>query len=215
MAYSAGFTPHPKISYAGAAPTGAASEAEYVEIGVTQRCDPEAVRVALDESLPPGLDVVDAVESSGGALADRLQASHWEIELDGVSPEAAQQAIDDFLALVHAPVERLMKNGKRQLDARAPVVSARLVSRAGQSGHPGCAILHLVVRHTTPSVRPDDIVTAMRSAVGLAPASAPMVTRLAQGPLNEVTGNVEDPLHADAADDLGRREPTGDAQPGA
>src|SRR5699024_8182054 len=30
MAYSGGFHPHPKTSYANAAPTGAASEAEYV-----------------------------------------------------------------------------------------------------------------------------------------------------------------------------------------
>ena len=34
MAFSAGFSPHPKISYLGAAPTGAASEAEYLEIGL-------------------------------------------------------------------------------------------------------------------------------------------------------------------------------------
>jgi radical SAM-linked protein len=34
MAYSAGFSPHPKISYANAAPTGTASEAEYLEIGL-------------------------------------------------------------------------------------------------------------------------------------------------------------------------------------
>src|SRR6185437_4232331 len=31
MAYSSGFHPHPRISYAGAAPTGSASEAEYLE----------------------------------------------------------------------------------------------------------------------------------------------------------------------------------------
>src|ERR671938_2104569 len=52
MAFSAGFSPHPKISYIGAAPTGAASEAEYVEIGVAERCDPEALRQALDAALP-------------------------------------------------------------------------------------------------------------------------------------------------------------------
>lgn len=215
MGYSAGFTPHPKISYAGAAPTGAASEAEYVEIGVTQPCDPDAIRVALNDALPPGLDVLDVVESPGGALADRLQASNWRIELPGVSRQAAEKAVEAFLALERAPVERLTKNGRRELDARAPVVSARVGWRDEQYGQPGCAILHVVVRHTTPSVRPDDIVTAMRYAVDLAPASAPLVTRLAQGPLNDMTGNVEDPLHADAADDLGRREPTGDAQPGA
>ena len=37
MAYSAGFSPHPKISYVGAAPTGTASEAEYLELAVTAR----------------------------------------------------------------------------------------------------------------------------------------------------------------------------------
>src|SRR3954447_22209889 len=48
MAYSAGFTPHPKISYAGAAAMGTASEAEYLEISVTERLDPDRVREALD-----------------------------------------------------------------------------------------------------------------------------------------------------------------------
>ena len=44
MAFSAGFHPHPKVSYANAAPTGTASEAEYFEISVTERVDPESVR---------------------------------------------------------------------------------------------------------------------------------------------------------------------------
>ena len=48
MAYSSGFNPHPRISYAGAAPTGSASEAEYLEIGLALRCDPEKLRAALD-----------------------------------------------------------------------------------------------------------------------------------------------------------------------
>src|SRR5438270_13788686 len=55
MAYSAGFSPHPKISYAGAAPTGVASEAEHLEIGVAERCEPARVRDVLDACLPPGL----------------------------------------------------------------------------------------------------------------------------------------------------------------
>src|SRR5918912_3209479 len=63
MAYSAGFSPHPKVSYAGAAPTGVASEAEYLEIGVAEVCDPEKVREALDTCLPPGLDVLEVVEA--------------------------------------------------------------------------------------------------------------------------------------------------------
>ena len=42
MAYSAGFSPHPKVSYAGAAPTGVASEAEYLEIGLAAALRPGA-----------------------------------------------------------------------------------------------------------------------------------------------------------------------------
>ena len=61
MAYSSGFSPHPRISYANAAPTGAASEAEYLEIGLAAACDPAAVHAALDAALPPGLDIVEVV----------------------------------------------------------------------------------------------------------------------------------------------------------
>src|SRR6478735_2079651 len=57
IAYSSGFNPHPRISYANASPTGAASEAEYLEIGVLQKCAPDDVRRRLDEALPDGLDV--------------------------------------------------------------------------------------------------------------------------------------------------------------
>jgi radical SAM-linked protein len=104
IAYSSGFSPHPRISYAGAAPTGAASEAEYLEIGLAAVCDPDQVRAALDEALPPGLDVLEVVESPGGALADLLQGSRWRIRVPGVAPEAARSAVEGFLAAAEVPV---------------------------------------------------------------------------------------------------------------
>src|SRR5689334_2991491 len=82
VAFSAGFSPHPKISYTGAAATGVASEAEYLEIGLTARREPDQVRAALDAALPDGLDIVEVVEAGAGALADRLEASRWLVRLD-------------------------------------------------------------------------------------------------------------------------------------
>src|SRR6476661_10177521 len=79
MAYSAGFSPHPKISWVGAAPTGVASEAEYLEIGLARECDPDQVRAALDAALPDGLDIVDVIAvttATSGSFAERIQASH-------------------------------------------------------------------------------------------------------------------------------------------
>src|SRR6266849_2290898 len=61
MAYSAGFSPHPKISYVGAAPTGVASEAEYLEIGLAREVEVETLRAMIDAALPDGLDIVEAV----------------------------------------------------------------------------------------------------------------------------------------------------------
>lgn len=196
MAYSAGFSPHPKISYAGAAATGAASEAEYVEIGVVERLDPEELRSALDQALPAGFDVLEVVEARGGALAERLEASEWRVRLPGVDPGVAAAATAAFLAASSVEVHRLTKNGMRSFDARGPVVrlEAALDDRAGSAP---CAILRLVVRQVTPAVRPDDVLSGLVQVAALAPPVTPEVTRLAQGPLDEAEGTVSDPLAPD------------------
>jgi radical SAM-linked protein len=197
VAFSAGFSPHPKISYAGAAATGVASEAEYLEIGLVAPGDPDRLRAALDDALPEGLDVLDVVEARTGTLADRLEASRWVIRLDGVTPETADEAVTAFMAAETIEVERLTKKGRRRFDARAAVIACELDRRAIEEADAQCAILRMVVRHLTPAVRPDDVLTGLRLVAGLAPPSPPLVTRLAQGPLDEATGELTDPLTPD------------------
>jgi radical SAM-linked protein len=183
MAYSAGFSPHPKISWVGAAPTGVASEAEYVEIGLAEAREPEAIRRELDAALPPGLDVVSVTETAHRGLAERVEASHWRVELPEVEPDEAAAAVERLLALEAAPVERLMKDGHRTIDARAAIVGMN--SRGKTDTSDRCAIIDMVVRHTTPATRPDDVLTALRQAAALSTPVTPMVTRLAQGLLGE------------------------------
>jgi radical SAM-linked protein len=210
MAYSAGFTPHPKISFMNAAPTGAASEAEYVELALSERREPELLRRQLDESLPPGLDVVDAVEAHGKDFMERLTASCWQLVLDGVEQDTARAAVAAFLAEDEVTVERQTKNGLRTFDARGAVISLEVVDPqvdAGALALPesttdilagrACAILRLVVRHATPAVRPDDVLTGLRVTADLALPVPAGVTRLAQGPLDEETGAVTDPFAPD------------------
>ena len=207
IAYSAGFTPHPKISYAGGAPTGVASEAEYLSLGLTDRQDKTQVCQRLDAALPDGIDVIDVTEDVGkgaGTAFGHLEASQWRVVLPGVGPAAAQRAVADFLTLGEAPVERLTDKGVRRLDARAAVVEMNVVEmnvvkmnvvemgpttadpdggqRAAATGHEDCAILRMVVLHTAPAVRPEDILTALREQAGIVPSSPPMTTRMAQGP---------------------------------
>jgi radical SAM-linked protein len=189
MAYSSGFNPHPRISYAGAAPTGAASEAEYLEIALAEVVDPATVRAQLEEALPDGLDVVEVVESPGGALADRLQGSRWLIDLE-LEPATVAAAVDAFLATDTVLVQRMTKKGLREFDCRAAVISLAATPRPEAAG----ARLDLVLRHAEPAVRPDDVVTGLTAVGGLEVPGAPLLTRLAQGPLDEAAGTVGDPL---------------------
>jgi radical SAM-linked protein len=196
IAYSQGFTPHPKVSYASAAPTGVASEAEYLEIGLRARVDPDDLVKALDAALSPGLDVLEAVEAGPGSLADRIEASHWRIELPGVAPADLRHAVDLFTGAAEVAVERLTKQGRRTFDARGPVVRIGVAEPpSGVSALP-CAILDLVIRQVTPSVRPDDVLSGLRVVAGLEPPVPPRATRLAQGTLTE-QAEVADPLRVD------------------
>jgi radical SAM-linked protein len=203
MAYSAGFSPHPKISYIGASPTGVLSEAEYLEIGLARESDPATIRAALDAVLPDGLDIDEVVVAGPGSLAERMHASRWRIELPGVSRAQAQDAVDAFLAVEQVLVERMTKSGRRDVDTRAPVLSMTVLPEpeAGSGVAPvgvsaERAILVTVVRQVTPTVRPDDVVAALRDVAGLAPTGPPVAARLAQGPL-DAAGEIGDPLAAD------------------
>jgi radical SAM-linked protein len=193
IAYSTGFTPHPKISYAGGAPTGVASEAEYLSLTLTSRTEADDVRERLNAALPDGIDVIAVAEDSGKLPASRLTASEWQIALPGLPADNVVPVVRKFLALTEAPVERLTSKGMRRMDARAAVVSLVVLDDASRGSGlpggrppvpPGCA-LRMVVRHTVPSVRPDDVLNALRDVSDVFPAGQPLMTRLAQGSLGE------------------------------
>lgn len=189
VAYSSGFNPHPRISYAGAAPTGAASEAEYLEVALAQLVDPEELRASLDNALPAGLDLVVAADATSVALADLLQASRWRLEMlaDRAVIEPAAAA---FLAAEEVAVERMTKRGMRTFDARGAVRT--LTVSDGDRG----AEIELLLVHGVPAVRPDDVVTGLVRVGELILDDTPLYTRLVQGPFDGESGVIADPFDA-------------------
>lgn len=193
VAFSAGFSPHPRISYANAAPTGIGSEAEYLEIALTRACDVVRVQQVLDTALPTDLDIVEIVEAHTADFAERLEASVWSIEVFDVLTEDVAHAVAALLAAEAAEVTRLTKQGLRTFDVRHAILD--LVQES--SSEPNCAILRLVVRHTTPAVRPDDVLQALVSVGSLTVLTPPRVTRCSQGPLTADARDVSDPFAPD------------------
>lgn len=183
IAFSAGFHPHPRISYANAAATGTASEAEYFELALQRECDPEQVRIALDEALPEGLDVIKVAPAQGGSLADSLQASDWRLQFEGTDEAALAAALDVLLAQERVEVTRMMKSGPRTFDVRSAI------KKATAQG----SVLEISLEHTTPSVRPDDVLSALKQVSGIEFARSPLTTRLRQG-IPHDDGLIADPL---------------------
>ncbi|MBV9313427.1 MAG: DUF2344 domain-containing protein [Pseudonocardia sp.] len=215
VAHSHGFSPRPRLSWANPAPTGAASEAEYVEIGLTCPVAPPGLASALDAVLPEGIDVLEAIEIPLGApaLAELINASRWRLELPGVRPDELAAAVTALMAVGELVVERATKDGRRRVDVRAALVRVtfdeaitnEVIVDGPQPGVDGvvghsdaarCAIMTAVVRQTIPAVRPDDVLAALVAVAGLRPPVPPMATRLAQGLLDD-RGRLADPFGAD------------------
>lgn len=184
MAFSSGFNPHPRISYANASPTSAATEAEYLEIGLSRVCDPEKVRVALDAALPPGLEVRAVVVADSTPLGDLLTASRWRLDLGPVDRTVLERAVAALLDAERHEVKRMTKSGLRTFDVRSAIVELQ-VCPDGE--------LELLALHQAPLVRPDDVVSALRELEPRLVLDRPaLLHRLAQGRL--VDGSLVEPF---------------------
>ncbi|MDR2973954.1 MAG: TIGR03936 family radical SAM-associated protein [Propionibacteriaceae bacterium] len=131
-----------------------------------------------------GRDVVTQVEGRDGAqaLVENRDAVGGLVIRDTEAPAEGRdtEAQSDASETTQLLVTRETKNGPRTFDVLAPLESARVT-------HDGDLIL--VIRHTEPLVRPDDVVTGLRSISAL-PSEPARLTRLAQGEVGELVASV-------------------------
>ena len=162
MAYSSGFNPHPRISYAGASPTGAASEAEYLEIGLAERVDP--ARLA------------DDLDRAAARRARRPRGRRGQPRQPG-RPARGQPVARSTCPVPPATVDAggrglpRLRVGDRRADdeegdarLRQPRGRARAATSRRTTRGRGSTV---VLRHTVPAVRPDDVLTGLRQVGGL------------------------------------------------
>ena len=185
MAYSSGFSPHPRISYINPAPTGVASVAEYLVIALSQTCDPATIATCLNQATPAGFEIIDVTDCPADL---RFEASLWLVELPGTSQEGIKRAVEQFLAAPECLVSRETKNGLRTFDTRAAVIGLEF-SPPGPDEDAGRLRLTMVIRHMEPLVRADDVITALRRIADL-PEMSTQITRLEQGKLASLLSDI-------------------------
>ncbi|MGH3925525.1 MAG: TIGR03936 family radical SAM-associated protein [Pseudonocardiaceae bacterium] len=179
IAFSEGFTPRPKISFADALPLGYASTGEYAELAFAVPLALDRAVGALNVVFPHGLVVLDAVEVVKGApkLATSLRASCWDLAYpDGLAhPEPLAEAVDAVRAAETLPSQRERKGTPVIVDLRPAI---HQISSCG-------ARVRVTLHHAEPLVRPMQVHLALRGLHPGMPDPA-LVTRVAQGaPVNE------------------------------
>ena len=199
IAYSEGFSPHPKVSFTDALPLGYASDGEYAELTFAGPIDVGSAVTALNASFPDGMAVSAAVPVADGEpkFAKLLQASAWDIAYPpGTSLADAVDAARSAPALV---VPRERKGETTDIDIR-PAISSMWSD--------GACVRVVVIHadHLPPdaavAVRPTEVDLALRSFSSDLPQPV-LVTRLAQGRLEAdglveaLTGKTVAPLHID------------------
>ena len=135
LAYSQGFNPHPKLSFAAALPVGVASRAELLDV---QLEDPRALDSALAElsrEMPEGLEVVDVTEVPVDAppIQRLIHAAEYTAlcpagTLDALTVEAGR-----VLAAASLPRGRAREGKVVEYDLR-PMIQA--LEAGEEAGHP-------------------------------------------------------------------------------
>jgi radical SAM-linked protein len=137
MAYTEGFNPRPQLSFGLALPTGAESLAEYVDVSLDpvraaeQGIVPAALPAVLDELLPEGLHVEEAVpvERSKDSLQQMVSSCSWTMRLVGVDRVGLGVMVAALLAADTVPITRERK-GREEIDDLRPSVLALAVADA-------------------------------------------------------------------------------------
>jgi len=128
LAYSQGFTPHPKLSLASPLPLGVTSEGELMDIFLDK---PFALNVhigALKRELPQGIDIggVWTVPLNIPSLQSQVRFAEYRVEGEGEIKEI-EQRIEDFLHLKELPWQHNRHGQMRHYDLRALVEKIHLL----------------------------------------------------------------------------------------
>lgn len=125
LSYSQGFTPHPKLAFAGPLPLGFIGEAEIMDVSLDECVDPVEFRRLIESETSEDLGVVDIQEIPVGAPSPQAQVLWADYQVDLPAPCLAdlRRAVSDFVGRAAFPWTEDKNDRSRSYDLRAAVAS--------------------------------------------------------------------------------------------
>lgn len=134
IAYSQGFNPHPKISFAIALPVGMTSEGEYVDVELNHPTSTKKLMDQLNTSLPEGLKILDCKISQENhpSLMSIIQKGIYWVKINTqnfIDPDQIEKKIVDFLDQKEIKIQKKDKKGRIKEKNIRPFIDEILVEK--------------------------------------------------------------------------------------
>lgn len=129
LAYTKGFNPHPKLSFATALATGFSSAGEWIDVELEQDVSPEDFIARANAAVPSGMRFVTAfvADDTIDTLSKLLCSARYTISLfweNPVSKEQIEAALKQLLNEKEVIVQKKTKSGIRPTDIRPEILEA-------------------------------------------------------------------------------------------
>ncbi|MBI4287027.1 MAG: DUF2344 domain-containing protein [Chloroflexi bacterium] len=160
LAYTQGFSPHPRLSLAAPLAVGVTSDDEMLDLYLTRPVAPNLLQSALAAQIPRGILVlqVQAIHPSAPALPSQVRWAEYKVELDtGRADADIETAIRALLSRDTLPWKHSRDTGEHYYDLRALISTLEVMER--QTGQ---VVLHMRLRcDGSGSGRPEQVTAAL------------------------------------------------------
>jgi len=160
LAYSEGFSPHPRMSLAAPLPIGVTSEAELMDIFGTRWVSPHFLTKAVSQQLPPGIEVLQVYQIALGlpSLQAKIRYAEYRVEVETEKERGdVEAALTSLLSLKSLPWQHQRDTGTRHYDLRALIDDLWLIGWY----QPYCTIGMRLRCDSGGSGRPEQVTTAL------------------------------------------------------
>ncbi len=130
LAYSEGFSPHPRISLAAPLPVGVTSEAEFMDVFVIKPVSPHWFTSVVSQQLLSGMEILGVyqIALTMPSLQSQVRYAEYRVEVETEEgPKDVESAVSDLLSVEHLPWHHQRDTGLRSYDLRALIDDLRLV----------------------------------------------------------------------------------------
>ena len=173
VAYSEGFSPHAQLAMAAPLPVGTTSDAELMDVFMSESTAPKTLIAALAPQLPEGLAVVSAEEvgMSLPALQADVRFAEYDVRVAATQCERAVETeawsvevgadvasvVERFLAAETIPWEHKREDEMKSYDIRSQVEGIAIAAREGDG-----LLLGLRLKNdSSGSGRPEQVMLAL------------------------------------------------------